>query len=173
MKMPGKSFSRLPTDEGSVRLKRTHGAESGLEAGTISDRSDTIYQSQTDFNYKKPLEYENTFKLDPNQPFNSCEVEKVAETVLVDRLKNLKYEPSKCKILSQELAATIMERLKSLHLRRYKLVAVVSIGSLKERPGMQFGSRCLWNQETDSFASIKFTNESLFAVAMIYGLYYE
>ena len=97
-------------------------------------------------------------------------MEAATEEVLVERLKDVTYEPSTCKLLSQELAAQVMERLKLLKLSGYKLVAVVSVGSLKERPGMQFGSRCLWNDETDKFASVKFTNGSLFAVAMVYAL---
>ncbi|GFR61734.1 Tctex1 domain-containing protein 1 [Elysia marginata] len=61
----------------------------------------------------------------------------------------------------------------SFSLSQYKLVCIVSIGSLKDRPAMQFGSRCLWNKATDNFVSVKYTNSSVFAVAMIYGLYFD
>ena len=117
--------------------------------------------------------HENTYKLDPDLRFSSCAVERITESVLIERLKDEKYDASCCKELSQEMAAKIMDKLKALKIKRYKMVALVSIGSVSERPGMQFGSRCLWNEQTDSFASVKFTNGSLFAVAMVYGLYFE
>ena len=123
-----------------------------------------------------PRPEEPTYRLGPaddDARFIPAAVESLVQQVLVERLQGESYDPTGCKQLSQELAATIMEELKALHIRRYKMVAVVSIGSLHERPGLQFGSRCLWDQATDSFVSVKYTNGSLFAVAMIYGLYYE
>ena len=101
--------------------------------------------------------------------FSFALVERIAEQVLVENLRDVRYNPARCKQVSQELASTIMDRLKDVSGRRYKLVAVVSVGSLEERPGVQFGSRCLWNASTDSFSSVKFTNGSLFAVALVYG----
>jgi len=88
-------------------------------------------------------------------------------------LTNVDYNPSTCHDLSHNLAARIMEKIKQLRLRRYKYVTVVSIGSQNERSAMHFGSRCLWDQDVDSFTTVKFTNSSLFAVAMIYGLQFE
>ena len=105
--------------------------------------------------------------------FRASEIELLVGEVLSERLGEIRYEPSKCKELSQELAAHIMERIKEMSIKKYKMVAIVSIGSQKGVPGMQFGSRCLWNKETDQFASVKFTNGSLFAVAMVYGLCFE
>ncbi|XP_041377320.1 dynein light chain Tctex-type 5-B-like [Gigantopelta aegis] len=101
------------------------------------------------------------------------ELETVTEEVLMNNLKDVTYDPSTCIVLSQTLAGIIMERIKALAISHYKLVAIVSIGGLKEKVGMQFGSRCLWNKDTDCFVSVKFTNSSLFAIAMIYGLYFE
>ena len=105
--------------------------------------------------------------------FRTRDVERITEAALIESLQEVTYDANRCKDMSQELAAKIMDRLKSLHMKHYKLVAVVSIGSINERPGMQFGSRCLWNNNTDCFASVKFTNGSLFAVAMIFGLHFE
>ena len=113
-----------------------------------------------------------TYKLDPNSAFSAQEIEHITEQVLIRRLRDEQYDPVHCKSLSQELAALIMEEIKSLRIKHFKVVALVSIGSVNERPGMQFGSRCLWNEATDSFASVKFSNGSLFAVAMVYGLYF-
>ncbi|GFO10505.1 TCTEX1 domain-containing protein 1 [Plakobranchus ocellatus] len=100
-------------------------------------------------------------------------VETCAQQVLQAELDKVSYNPNTCRELSQVIAGLIMDRLKSFSLSQYKLVCVVSIGSLKDRPAMQFGSRCLWNKATDNFVSVKYTNASVFAVAMIYGLYFD
>jgi len=73
----------------------------------------------------------------------------------------------------QHIATRISDALKAKSYKRYKHVVIVSIGSVKERPGVYLGSRCLWNDKTDSFATVRFENSSLYALAMIYGLYYE
>ena len=136
-------------------------AETGVD--TISKADDQ----------QRPGKHTNKLTHTSEGIFRSEDIESIVESILTDKLKDVKYEPSTCKTLSQELAGCIMEKLKSLNYKRYKLVAVVSLGSIKERPGLQFGSRCFWNQNTDKFTSVKYTNGSLFAVAMIYGLYFE
>ena len=107
------------------------------------------------------------------KPFRSSEVQKATEFVLEDYLTDKLYERQQCNHLSQLISSKILEKLQQLGYHRYKMVAIVSIGSMKERPGMQFGSRCLWNKETDNFISAKYSNSSLFAVAMVYGLCFD
>ncbi|KAK6173063.1 hypothetical protein SNE40_016596 [Patella caerulea] len=101
------------------------------------------------------------------------ELERITEKVLNENLHSTKYSPVSCKEKSQLLAAIIMDRVKCVVDSSFKVVAAVSIGSLTEKPAMQFGSRCLWNKETDHFISVKYSNSHIFAVAMIYCLYFE
>eukprot|EP00163_Fabomonas_tropica_P008216 TRINITY_DN1783_c0_g1_i1.p1 TRINITY_DN1783_c0_g1~~TRINITY_DN1783_c0_g1_i1.p1 ORF type:complete len:104 (-),score=7.30 TRINITY_DN1783_c0_g1_i1:290-601(-) len=56
--------------------------------------------------------------------------------------------------------------------RRYKLVVQTVIGE-NNGQGVRTASRCLWDTENDNFASASFANTSIFAVAMVFGLYYE
>ena len=165
------------SSQGSLKRPRKEtnsfdSTENKTEIFTTSQPDHT--ETNQNLRQKKTVQ-ENTYQTEPcqNYKFNSSKVETITKNVLTERLKDEVYDPATCKELSQDLAAQIMEKVKTLKFQRYKLVAVVSIGSLRERPGMQFGSRCLWNQDTDTFASVKFTNGSLFAVAMVYGLYYE
>ena len=90
-----------------------------------------------------------------------------------ENLKDVEYNSIKCRELSQDVASKIIEKIQILGLKRCKVIAVVGIGSLKENPRMQFGGRYLWNKNTDDFTSVKFSNKSIFAVAMVYGLYFE
>ncbi|ESP01966.1 hypothetical protein LOTGIDRAFT_68377, partial [Lottia gigantea] len=101
------------------------------------------------------------------------QLEKITERILSENLHNTDYNAIHCKEKSQLLASLIMDRIKNVVESSFKIVAAVSIGSLTEQPGMQFGSRCLWNKETDHFISVKYSNNHIFAVAMVYCLYFE
>ena len=116
---------------------------------------------------------ENSYQMEPKKTFDMAKVTDLADVVLKEYLTDLEYEPNMCKAICQDIAAVIMERAKSLKVPRYKIVAVVSIGSLQEKPAIQFASRCLWNDKTDTSTTVRYSNKSLYAVALIYALYYE
>ncbi len=99
-------------------------------------------------------------------------VEKIIETVLYDKLSRELYEPIKCKQLTAEIVDDVKLKVKSLNLTRYKIVVVAQIGSM-DGQCVRIASRCVWADKTDNFASAKFQNNNLFAVATVYGLYHE
>lgn len=105
--------------------------------------------------------------------FKLTMVEKSAEQVLSEKLKDVVYDSNACRDMSSEVASAILDKIRHFSLNQYKLVCVVSLGSLKEKPGVQFGSRCLWNKDTDNFVSVKYSNGSVYAVALIFGLFFE
>ena len=105
--------------------------------------------------------------------FKAYEIEQLAAEVLRECLQDKQYDPDVCRQVSQSTASKISDCLKARKHRQYKHVVVVSIGSLRERPGVYLGSRCLWNDNTDSFCTVRYQNKSLYAIAMIYGLYFE
>jgi len=108
---------------------------------------------------------------------DSYHIEKLIANALVEQLKGRKYVAADCKWLAQDLSADLLERVKSFQrdagVRRYKFVAVVNIGSVTEHPDMQLASRCLWVPSTDAFASTSYSNDSLFAAATVYAVYFE
>ncbi|XP_070536970.1 dynein light chain Tctex-type 5-B-like [Ptychodera flava] len=122
---------------------------------------------------QRRIECEPTYRMEPKKKFRAEEVEDVACSVLKSYLKDTEYDADTSRRLSQQLAGMIMDRVKSLGFKRYKFVTVVSIGSIRERPGMNFGSRCLWDPQWDTFTTVQYKNASLFAIAMIYGVYFE
>lgn len=179
MPPPRKSINKLSI--GSPRMSRTKGQPIST-AGSRYPQSQKAHDTSLDVvslginhenNSLRPIRLENTYKLKPDIPFSSYEVQKATERILAEYLEDKEYDSHQCKVLSQTISAKLLETIKGLGFKGYKMVAVVSIGSMKERPGMQFGSRCLWNKETDNFVSAKYNNTSIFAVAMIYGLYYD
>ena len=58
-----------------------------------------------------------------------------------------------------------------LNLHRYKIVVEVVIGEQRGE-GVRMGTRCLWDSDTDSYASDVFMNDSLFCCAAAFGIYY-
>jgi len=104
-------------------------------------------------------------------------MEKLIATALVEQLKGRKYVAADCKWLTQDLSADLLERVKNNQrdagVRRYKFVSVVNVGSVTEHPDIQLASRCLWVPNTDAFASASYSNDSLFAVATVYAVYFE
>jgi len=56
---------------------------------------------------------------------------------------------------------------------RFKIVAVVNIGNLKDFSTVQISSRSVWNDKTDKFITAEFRTKELYAVAMVYTLYTE
>ena len=54
---------------------------------------------------------------------------------------------------------------------RYKIVVEVVIGEQRGE-GVRMGSRCLWDSDTDNYASEVYMNDSLFCCTAVFGLYY-
>lgn len=96
----------------------------------------------------------------------------IIDDVLESKLKEEAYEPKSSRQMAKTLAEIIKSRVKELGYERYKLVCMVSIGQLKEQ-GFRMGSRCCWDAKWDTFASSSFKNKTLFAIATVWGVYYE
>ena len=60
----------------------------------------------------------------------------------------------------------------TLNVNRYKLVVQVTLGQMKDQ-GVRITSRCLWDTQTDNYASIDYKNEFIWGSAMVFGLYAE
>ncbi len=55
---------------------------------------------------------------------------------------------------------------------RYKLAVQVFFGEMKGQ-GLRIGSKCLWDQNFDNWASYTFTNESIHCTGIVFGVYTE
>ena len=59
-----------------------------------------------------------------------------------------------------------------LNLPRYKFMVQVMIGEQRGQ-GIRTGTRAFWDNDTDNYASESFSNDSLFAVAVVFGAYFN
>ena len=115
---------------------------------------------------------ENTYRTEPTRKLPEREVRKIIEKALASALDGEKYNGNSFGYLTKLLSARILSDVKALNVERYKLVCFVNIGS-KQRQRLEIASRCLWNPDFDTSVSATFQNESLFAVASVYGIYFE
>lgn len=110
----------------------------------------------------------------PVDIFPTLSVEEYMRRLLRVRMDGVKYDPLTCKELSKNLAEEIKQDVKTYHnLSRYKLICIVNIGETKHQCDVRFGSRCLWNEKFDDFASSFYRNSHIFVVATIFGVYFE
>ncbi|KAJ3052041.1 hypothetical protein HK097_006953 [Rhizophlyctis rosea] len=116
--------------------------------------------------------YENTYKLKPDRKFQTEKVKTITQEILSKNLQKVKYDPDKVTELSKHISNEILAAVKKLDFDRYKLVVEVTIGEFKGQ-GIRVASRAVWDTATDSYASAHFKNATLFAVAIVFGCYYE
>uniref|UniRef100_A0A8V0ZZ12 Dynein light chain Tctex-type family member 5 n=1 Tax=Gallus gallus TaxID=9031 RepID=A0A8V0ZZ12_CHICK len=108
----------------------------------------------------------------PPERFPVAAVDAILKAVLEGCLRERRYEPGLCREMAATVGEVIKARVKDLVLPRYKIVVVTHIGQLSGQ-GMQISSRCLWDPATDTFSSYVFKNTSLFALAVVYAVYFE
>ncbi|XP_029474178.1 tctex1 domain-containing protein 4 [Rhinatrema bivittatum] len=139
-----------------------------LHCGRVSFSGLPLYQPI------KETQYENTYRLAPEEAcrFNASGVRRALESVLTSRLWDAAYSPVTTGQLAQSLTDLIRSKVKELMPPRYKLVCHVVVGQMGNQ-GLTVASRCLWDHENDNFASVTYSNASLFAVATVHGLYFQ
>ncbi|XP_020368379.1 dynein light chain Tctex-type 5 [Rhincodon typus] len=157
------SFSR----KGSMMQGKRHSL-SWMTSGQVSFSGLPLYQPI------REVKCENTYKSQPDEgcKFDPYKVQKVLEGTLSNYLGNNKYNPVTCVQLVQSLTDHIRLKMKDINVPRYKLVCNVVLGQLNDQ-GILIVSRCLWDTSTDNYATATFKNTSLFAVATVYGIYFE
>jgi hypothetical protein len=97
-------------------------------------------------------------------------VEDIIKQIMEKHLKNAPYEDAPCKLASLTLCSEIKEEVKKLNIPRYKLVVQCVIGELKGQ-GAFLSSRCLWDTDSDNYATYTLKTQSLFCTVMVFGLY--
>lgn len=115
---------------------------------------------------------ENTFKMAPDRKFPERNIRTMLKDVLTEHLAEVNYEANACRQLSKTISDVVKNRVKELSVQRYKIICVVHIGQLSNQ-AMRIGSRCLWDTNYDTYTSYEFKNGSLFAVATVFGIYFE
>ena len=89
---------------------------------------------------------------------------------MVGELDNKEYCEDSAKEWITSIGNSIKSEIKCLMVPRYKIVVQVTIGQMKDQ-GVSVASRCLWDITFDNYTSVNFTNSSLWANVMVFGVY--
>ncbi|XP_004598990.2 dynein light chain Tctex-type 4 [Ochotona princeps] len=108
----------------------------------------------------------------PGERWEVVRAQRALEEALAARLQDTCYSSAEAGELTRELCEQVHVRLRELSPPRYKLVCSVVLGP-RTGQGVHVVSRALWDAACDGLASTTFTNASLFAVAIVHGLYCE
>ncbi|KAL7699433.1 Tctex-1 family [Lotmaria passim] len=109
----------------------------------------------------------------PEAKFSVHAVERVIQEVcekMVGLDRTYVYEEAQP--LIKDLCAEIQQRLVRLGYERYKLVTHATVTEAANQ-GMRIASRCLWDPETDNYASFTYTNEYMHVSVVVFGVYWE
>jgi hypothetical protein len=105
----------------------------------------------------------------PREKFKGVEAREIIRGVLKTKLENAS-PTADLNALAREIADMVKYKLKDLGKGRYKYVVQVALGQQKGQ-GVQAGTRCFWDFETDAVAYEQFVNDNVFCLVTAYGIY--
>ncbi|XP_067844700.1 dynein light chain Tctex-type protein 2-like isoform X1 [Heptranchias perlo] len=114
----------------------------------------------------------NTYKMVPDKEFDFAAVAKRIDELLEDKLRDAEFDINNCKALTLSLSDDIRSIAKELAPDRFKLIARVFFGELKNQ-GLIIASKFLWDPEHDSWCAGLFQTTRFFVVGTVYAVYFE
>lgn len=114
----------------------------------------------------------NTYRLEPDRCFPYYEVEAIITDVLRKQLAGKEYAAELCGKLAVSVSAEVTNCVKMLGIQRYRIVTVTNFTEKRDQT-LKVASRCLWNTECDTSASIKLTVNDIIATCTVYMVYVE
>ncbi|XP_067901806.1 dynein light chain Tctex-type protein 2-like [Heterodontus francisci] len=114
----------------------------------------------------------NTFRMVPDKEFDFAAVAKRVDELLEGKLRDKDFGTLNCKTLTLSLSDDIRAIAKELAPDRFKLIARVFCGELKNQ-GLMIASRFLWDPEHDSWCESRFQTTTFFVVGTVYAVYFE
>mmetsp|Transcript_16133 Transcript_16133/g.16265 ORF Transcript_16133/g.16265 Transcript_16133/m.16265 type:complete len:133 (+) Transcript_16133:141-539(+) len=114
-----------------------------------------------------------TYRMEPEEKerFYPSQARAIAQKITEEELKDQEFDEGDALGWSNTISDKIREAVvTNLNIMRYKVIVQTTIGQMKDQ-GVRVASRCLWDIQTDNYASISYTNQSLFCSVLIFALY--
>lgn len=109
----------------------------------------------------------------PGEKFSKRDVERMIKEVCDELIsEDRPYIFEEAQPLIKELGGEIQQRVVRLGYARYKLVTFVTV-TPSAHQGLRVASRCLWDPDTDNYASYTFSSEHMHVSVLMYGVYWE
>ncbi|XP_066979525.1 dynein light chain Tctex-type protein 2B-like [Macrobrachium rosenbergii] len=115
----------------------------------------------------------SNFQIRPDlkDKFRSSVVKELIHNALTEKLTGFVYSAEAGEEMTQAISDLIRNRLLDLNLPRYKFVVNIFIGEQRGE-GVKVSARCLWDADTDNYASDVFLAETFFCAAVVFAIYY-
>ena len=119
------------------------------------------------------LDASHSYQIRPKfeNKFRPQAVKEQIRIVLNEELGGKTYNDKDAQVWSKTISDTLRTKMKEMNFERYKVVVQTVIGE-QHGEGVKMGMRCLWDSDTDTYASDVFINDSMFCVAAVYGVYF-
>jgi len=114
-----------------------------------------------------------TFRMEPEEEekFYPSKAKIIADKVMEEELNGAVYDEEEAKNWSMNISDKVRELVnETLGKSRYKVVVQTVVGQ-KVDQGIRVASRCLWDPNTDNYASCSYSNASLFCTVLVFALY--
>ena len=114
--------------------------------------------------------YEPTYRLKPydEKKFSPSAVKAVCEEILNATLTGKVWNGEEEAVWSVDMTEQIKAKVVAMDFSRYKIVVQIVLGQNKNQ-GVRVASRCLWDTETDNYASYTFSSDAMWCTAMVFG----
>eukprot|EP00928_Gymnodinium_smaydae_P025497 TRINITY_DN2027_c0_g1_i1.p2 TRINITY_DN2027_c0_g1~~TRINITY_DN2027_c0_g1_i1.p2 ORF type:complete len:133 (+),score=33.64 TRINITY_DN2027_c0_g1_i1:113-511(+) len=118
--------------------------------------------------------WENTYIMEPKEEekFLPSKVTEAIERTVEGYFKDRECCIEDAKIWTMELSNEVKAAVKELHIPRHKIIVQVVVGEQASQ-GVRVASKCLWDASSDNWASYTYQNNTIWAVCMVFGCYYE
>ncbi|AIN99735.1 hypothetical protein LPMP_281020 [Leishmania panamensis] len=105
--------------------------------------------------------------------FSVPAVENIIKGVCEDMIgQERPYVYEEAQLLIKDLCAEIQQQTVRLGYDRYKLVTHATVTEAASQ-GMRVASRCLWDPETDNYASYTYSSQYIHVIVVVFGVYWE
>jgi len=159
----GGGFGQMAMDAMSVMSKKRRNTSQKMQDDAMSVGSELKLSNVT---------LANTYRLEPDRCFPYYEVESICNEVLKKQIEGKQYSSELCARLAVSVSAEVTNCVKMLGIQRYRIVTVTNF-TQKSDQTVRVASRCLWNTEFDTSASVKLDINDIIATCTVYMVYVE
>mmetsp|Transcript_8382 Transcript_8382/g.14488 ORF Transcript_8382/g.14488 Transcript_8382/m.14488 type:complete len:119 (+) Transcript_8382:52-408(+) len=111
----------------------------------------------------------NPEEADIDNKFNEAEVRAVVKKILSDKLLTASYDPATSDEVTTELTDKILNDIKALNYKGYKILVQLTLGELKGQ-GVKNVAKSFWDEKTDHVITETFQNIGLFCTVFVFGI---
>ncbi|KAG9407164.1 hypothetical protein AC1031_001864 [Aphanomyces cochlioides] len=106
-----------------------------------------------------------------DERFRRKKVCAIVSECLEKELANKEYDEDDAKLWCAAIADAVKNRIRAeCNFPRYKIIVQAFVGQQKLQD-VRIASRCLWDNDHDNHASAEFTNQSIWATCIVFGMY--